>query len=240
MSRKFFIRALSLALITINGGAHAAISLSGTRLVFDEGRKEESVIVRNDGEDIVVQSWVESEQGADLPFAITPPLVRVAAKQQQLLRVLFSGSNLPSDRESIFWLNVQEIPQSAGEENTLQLAVRQRIKVFYRPKGLPGTAFAAPEQLEWRLLNTSGGQQLQIKNPTPYYITLIDLVLYGAKENKVAEARMLTPGEVMTIPVNNVASSKRRLQFGSINDYGGRDLFSVDIIEGQPAKAKRL
>lgn len=240
MSRKFFIKALSLALIMFNGGAHASISLSGTRLVFDEGRKEETVTVRNDGNDIVVQSWVESETGADLPFAITPPLVRVAAKQQQLLRVLFSGSSLPSDRESIFWLNVQEIPQSAGEENTLQLAVRQRIKVFYRPKGLPGTAFAAPEQLEWRLLNASGGQQLQIKNPTPYYTTLVDLVLYGAKETKVAESRMLTPGEVITISLSNMANSKQRLEFGSINDYGGRDLFSVDFIEGLPAKAKRL
>jgi P pilus assembly chaperone PapD len=240
MSRKLFIRALSLVLITFNGAAHAAISLSGTRLVFDEGRKEETVTVRNDGGDIVVQSWVESEQGSDLPFAITPPLVRVAAKQQQLLRVLFSGSSLPSDRESIFWLNVQEIPQSAGEENTLQLAVRQRIKVFYRPKGLPGTAFTAPEQLEWRLLNTSGGQQLQIKNPTPYYTTLIDLVLYGSKENKVAEARMLTPGEVITIPLSNIVNSKHRLEFGSINDYGGRDLFSVEFIGDKPAKAKRL
>lgn len=240
MSPKFFIKAMSLALITFSFGAHAAISLSGTRLVFAEGKKEETLVVRNDGKDIVVQSWIESEGEADLPFAITPPLVRVGAKQQQLLRVLFSGSSLPSDRESVFWLSIQEIPQSAGEENTLQLAVRQRIKVFYRPKGLSGTAGAAPEQLEWRLLNTSDGPQLQIKNPTPYYTTLVDLVLFGVKENKVTEARMLSPGETVTLPMNKVIGSKHRLDFGSINDYGGRDLFTVDVTEGQSAKAKGL
>ena len=33
-------------------------------------------------------------------------------------------------------LNVQEIPQKSASANTLQIALRQRIKVFYRPDNL--------------------------------------------------------------------------------------------------------
>ncbi|ECD2798445.1 hypothetical protein EXB32_13050 [Salmonella enterica subsp. enterica serovar Stanley] len=45
------------------------------------------------------------------PFMITPPLAKISAKGEQLLRViLMDAKHLPLDRESVFWLNVQEIP----------------------------------------------------------------------------------------------------------------------------------
>lgn len=122
--------------------AVAGISLSATRVVFDGAHKEANVTVRNGGQDVLIQSWIDSDDGLNrtVPFAVTPPLARVVAKQQQLLRILYEGTGLPQDRESVVWLNVQEIPQASEQANTLQLAVRQRIKVFFRPAGLPGDA----------------------------------------------------------------------------------------------------
>lgn len=40
------------------------------------------------------------------------------------------AGDLPVDRESVFWLNVKEIPKKSAEENVLQIAVRSRIKLF--------------------------------------------------------------------------------------------------------------
>lgn len=95
----------------------AGITLDGTRVIFSAPSKETSMVVKNQGtDDIMVQSWVESNtrlQTADVPFAITPPLVRLGGQKQQVLRILYQGQGLPTDKESVFWLAVQEIPQRA-------------------------------------------------------------------------------------------------------------------------------
>lgn len=126
-----FLSAISLFVTT---EAFASISLSATRVIFDGSRKEANITVRNGGQNVLVQSWIDSDlaENTSLPFAITPPLARVAANQQQLLRILYEGGGMPIDKESVVWLNVQEIPQaSASDANILQLAVRQRVKVFF-------------------------------------------------------------------------------------------------------------
>ncbi|MGP4854825.1 fimbria/pilus periplasmic chaperone, partial [Klebsiella pneumoniae] len=81
----------ALACALAASASHASISLSTTRLIFDGKNKETSVTVNNDGGDALIQAWLDPlEEGAhgQLPFAITPPLAKLAAKQQQLLRVL--------------------------------------------------------------------------------------------------------------------------------------------------------
>lgn len=46
-------------------------------------------------------------------------------------------SNLPKDRESLFWLNVQEVPPKPevkdGEGSVLAMAMNTRVKLIYRP-----------------------------------------------------------------------------------------------------------
>ena len=146
-----------LGLFVVNQ-ATAGISLSSTRLVFDGQHKEAGITVRNSGADVLVQSWIDTDasESASVPFAVTPPLVRVSGDEQQILRVIYEGAGMPTDRESVVWLNVQEIPQSAKSANTLQLAVRQRIKVFFRPAGLKNNAYLAPGELTWRLAERAG------------------------------------------------------------------------------------
>lgn len=228
--------------MALTSAAHAGISLSSTRLVFNEGRKEESLVVRNDGGEILVQSWLEPAAGVevrDLPFVVTPPLIRVAPKQQQLLRIMYSGAGMPTDKESIFWLNVQEIPQSTDAENALQFAIRQRIKVFYRPKGLLGEPIQAATKLQWKLQRNSEAFELSVSNSGPYYVSLVDLDLeQGLQKVRLAEVQMLAPGASVILPLDKVKGSAGVvLNFGSMNDHGGRDLYSVKLLEGQVAVA---
>ena len=49
-----------------------------------------------------------------------------------------AGEGLPSDRESLFWLNIMEIPLKVEDPNSVQFAIRQRLKLFYRPPALLG------------------------------------------------------------------------------------------------------
>lgn len=137
--------------------AAASISLNATRIVFDGDHKEANITVRNGNQDVLIQSWVDMNDASAsrAPFAVTPPLARVFAKEQQLLRILYEGTGMPTDRESVVWLNVQEIPQASESENTLQLAIRQRIKIFTALPALPAVRCKPLHSLNGRWPNTA-------------------------------------------------------------------------------------
>ncbi|WP_251677901.1 fimbria/pilus periplasmic chaperone [Escherichia coli] len=64
---------------------------------------------------------------------LPPPINRVDPGKGQTLRVTFTDLPLPTDRESVFWLNVLEIPtryEPKSNDNYLQVAFRTRIKLF--------------------------------------------------------------------------------------------------------------
>ena len=221
-----------LGLFAVNQ-AMAGISLSSTRLIFDGKHKEAGITVRNSGADVLIQSWVDtdSNETGTVPFAVTPPLVRVSGDEQQILRVIYEGTGMPTDRESVVWLNVQEIPQSAKTANTLQLAVRQRIKVFFRPAGLKNNAYQAPTELTWRLVERAGKHVLLVKNPGLYHVSIADITVQsGATGEHPFDSMMIAPGEQKEFVLKQLhAINSPRLLFSSINDYGARDRYVAQL-----------
>ncbi|MGY4819427.1 fimbrial biogenesis chaperone [Pseudomonas chlororaphis subsp. piscium] len=224
--------ALTSAMTLFASIASAGITLDGTRVVFSAPAKETSVIVRNQGSnDIMIQSWVEPNNSgptADVPFAITPPLVRLGDKKQQVLRILYQGHGLPTDKESVFWLAVQEIPQKAKAENTLQIAIRQRVKLFYRPANLPDTAANAAKSLQWKLVEQGGKTALSVTNPSAYHVSFSGstVKLRNGKGTGTATAEMLAPGATRVVAIKgstDMRSGAATVEFDSINDYGGLD-----------------
>ncbi|MDR0240948.1 MAG: fimbria/pilus periplasmic chaperone [Burkholderia sp.] len=229
--KKSFIAAIVAAgsLLPFSPAAQAGISLNATRVVYAAPSKEASVLVRNQSkDDVMIQSWLESDNGnGDLPFAITPSLSRLAAGKQQTLRIFYSGQGLPDDRESVFWLNVQEIPQKPKDDNTLQVAVRQRIKLFYRPAELSGKPNEAAQQLKWRWAATSGDAALEVVNDTPYYVSLIKGRIVNGTQAHAVQVEMVSPKSSRQFKVTDMAGHGRpanaRIEFGSVNDFGGVD-----------------
>jgi chaperone protein EcpD len=220
-----------LGLFAVNQ-AMAGISLSSTRLIFDGKHKEAGITVRNSGADVLIQSWVDTDNGeASVPFAVTPPLVRVSDGEQQILRVIYEGTGMPGDRESVVWLNVQEIPQSVKTANTLQLAVRQRIKVFFRPAGLTNTAYQAPTELIWRLTERAGKSVLVVSNPGLYHVSIADITVQsGATREHPFDSMMIAPGEQKEFALKQLhPASSAHLSFSSINDYGARDRYVAQL-----------
>ncbi|PCR95866.1 pilus assembly protein [Pseudomonas fluorescens] len=239
------VRPLSFCLgllgLLVAAQASAGISLSATRLVFDGKHKEAGITVRNNGEDVLIQSWVDRDgsETASVPFAVTPPLARVTGNEQQLLRVIYEGTGMPSDRESVVWLNVQEIPQAAKAQNTLQLAVRQRIKVFFRPAGLNANAYLAPTELQWALVERAGKIALSIKNPGLYHVSMVDIKLQsGTSAEKVVDSLMIAPGEQKEFAIQQLTNIKTaHLSFTSINDYGAQERYATTLAGSSTTKA---
>ncbi|UEP44497.1 molecular chaperone [Burkholderia sp. B21-005] len=215
------------SMLFLSSAPQAGVSLSGTRVIYPAQSKEASVVVKNQSkDDVMIQSWVELPDGTtgDLPFAITPSLSRLGGDKQQILRIFYAGEGLAVDRESVFWLSVQEIPQKAKDDNSLQIAVRQRIKLFYRPAQLPGKPEDAPAQLKWRWSEGDGKPALEVVNDTPYFVSLGHASLKSGASTYPVTTEMIAPKSSTRLAVKDYSSraipANAKVEFSSINDFG--------------------
>ncbi|WP_413495948.1 fimbria/pilus periplasmic chaperone [Morganella psychrotolerans] len=205
----------------ISGFAYSAsnqntgIALGATRVIYPLNAKQTSLSVINHSpkERFLINSWVENENGKEKNFVITPPLFVMEPNSENTLRIVNLADNLPKDRESVFWLNVKAIPSvdkdSLEGKNVLQLAILSRIKLFVRPDNLSIQTEDAAEKIKF---NQKGGT-IYIDNPSPYYTTLVNIVLDGHPLDNV----MVAPFTIHQIQ----GKSGQKLTYQSINDYGG-------------------
>ncbi|MEC5341966.1 fimbria/pilus periplasmic chaperone [Brenneria populi] len=194
------------------------IGLGATRVIYPAGATQTSLTVNNsdDKSRFLIQSWVEDSSGNKTSdFIVTPPLFVANPKGENTLRIMYTGKPLPTDRESIFWMNVKAIPSvnknELQDKNVLQLAVLSRIKLFVRPANLAISSTDAPGQLHFSRVNETA----RIDNPTPYYITLVNINRSGKKLPNV----MVPPMGYISIPLP--AGTSGDLTYQTINDYGG-------------------
>jgi chaperone protein EcpD len=181
---------LALALLSACWpSARAALVLGATRLIYRGGSGGARIDVRNVGrQPALMQAWIDAgnpearPQDIQVPFVVTPPMVRIDPGRRQSLGVVFTGPALPSDRESLYWLNVLDIPPRPDLRpgaDYIQFAVRTRIKLIYRPAGLHGGPARAMRDLRWREQCREGRCVLSARNPTPYVIPIVRLRFPG-------------------------------------------------------------
>ncbi len=243
---KTFARiACALALVVGGAGsANASIQINGTRVIYPADQREVSLsMVNNSSVPILLQSWVDegnpkdSPETAKAPFILTPPMSRVDPGKGQTLRIMFTGATLPQDRETVFWLNVLEIPTKPkvkeGEpSNYLQFAIRSRLKLFYRPKGLSGNSFDAVDKVTWRVTKEGSGYVAECNNPTPYFVSFGSLNFKGVEVEKslAPKGGMCPPMGSEKFPLKGTADAANgKLTVEVVNDYGGFDMHDVNF-----------
>ncbi|AZD09518.1 Chaperone protein fimC precursor [Pseudomonas chlororaphis] len=205
-------------LLSMTQASLAGVVVGGTRVVYDGSKKETSISVSNSEKTTpyLIQSWVEDASASapqKAPFIMTPPLFRLDAGQENVLRIIRTGGTFPDNKESVFWVNIKSIPASEKTDaNQLQISVKTRIKLFYRPANLPGSAGEAYKELKF----SRSGNQLVVNNPTPYYVSFYR-VSVGEKE--IPNAGMVAPQSSLTWTIPAGATGAASWQ--SINDFGG-------------------
>ncbi|WP_411754924.1 molecular chaperone [Serratia sp. (in: enterobacteria)] len=205
------------SLLMMSCVAQAGVIVGGTRLIYDGGKKESSLSVSNpDKGPYLIQTWVETTAGGaeKTPFVVTPPLFRLDGDQKNILRVVRAGGNLPSDKESLYWMNIKSIPAASKSEvsNTLQIAVKTRIKLLYRPQGIKGTPEQVADKLTWR----RSGNSLQVTNPTPFYMNFFEVKVAGKAVSDVTHVAPMSSAS-FALPTGVSGGS---LSWKIINDYG--------------------
>ncbi|EQC0057003.1 fimbria/pilus periplasmic chaperone [Klebsiella oxytoca] len=207
-----------LSIIPVLVQAAGGISIQGTRIIYPSDAKQTSVLLTNNSrtDTFLVQSWVENAAGGkSTDFVVTPPLYVSKPENGNTLRLMYTGGPLPQDRESLWYFVAKAIPsvnkQDTKGQNTLILAAANRIKLFVRPAGLTPAVSEAPALLTFH----RAGDRLEVRNPTPYYLTLAEL--------KVGSG---TPGTLMVPPKGQAslslpAGKGSSVSFRTINDHGG-------------------
>ncbi|WP_318376112.1 molecular chaperone [Enterobacter sp.] len=209
--------------------AQAGVVIGGTRIIYPSDQAEVQVTLKNkdDAKRYLVHSWVSNIDDSKAPFVITPPIYKLDENRQTLLHVVYTGdkTHLPQDRESLFMANIKSVssvPEELHDKNTLQFAIKTKIKLFYRPSALSDAA----AKTAWQSLQFSRrNNHLTIKNPTPFYVTLGQLKVaqkevkpLGKQDTPSALSMMIAPyGEqVFALPT----AAQGSVMWTAINDFG--------------------
>lgn len=215
----------------------AGLALTGTRLVYPINAKYADISVENVGsQSAQMLAWVDdgdigsTPQTANAPFLLAPSVRVLGPGRKQVLRISYTGGPLPLDRETIYYLNVTEIPPKPSglrTEPVLQFAVRSRIKIFMRPAALPGEPVAAAKALSWALDIGPGGTLLRAKNLSPFFVSMpsVKLVrgdtvladLDGGMAPPWGEAEFRVEARIADI------AGATSVSYVYVNDYGGGD-----------------
>lgn len=213
-----FIFLVIAAITPQRAQAEGGLSIQGTRIIYPQGARQVSVSLTNSSstDSYLVQSRIEDAQGnKTTDFIVTPPLYLSGPKNENVVRVMYMGGALPTDRESLYYFVEKAIPSldktKIQEGNVLLLATANRIKLFVRPQGLTQDINTAAQDLQF----TQSGQLLHISNPSPYYVTLTD-IQYGIHN---LDTLMIAPKSQLsqTVPEKSV----NRVSYHAINDFGG-------------------
>lgn len=229
-----------LSLITIP--AYSSIVVTGTRFVYSSDEKEISVNIENTGNKVALsQVWLTngfSEKRTDkqttkadiddAPFVILPPLFKLKPNNAQTVRILYTGEPLATDRETIFTLNVLDIPPKNKEiANSLQISVLSKFKLFYRPVQIASEYDSSIDNLEWKIIKQADGVYLVASNSSGFYITLnkAKVIINQTEYKTQSDFNMMTPfGGTTKTKINKLSSLPNQpveIKFSYINDSGG-------------------
>lgn len=156
------------------------IQLNTSRIVYKEGDKAISYAVTNRYDNPSLASAVvtnfDTTPTAD--FSVSPSLYQIQPKSTVQGKVI-QLQPINADTEKVYWLNVKTIiaNDSSTNENsgTLQFAIAQRIKLFYRPKTIKENCRSAAEGLSW--VKTKTG--LKAINNSRVSVSLVHVKLGG-------------------------------------------------------------
>ncbi|WP_224971815.1 fimbrial biogenesis chaperone [Acinetobacter oleivorans] len=218
---KFESSLLVLSAALLCSSANAAIQAQATRVIYNSENSAATLSLKNNSEKpYMVQTWLTAEntdeQKQKIPMVVIPPLLKIDSGKESILRFIYSGQGLPTNRETLFWVNIQEIPPKPDQENVLQIAIRSKLKLFYRPKQIKVGLEESVKQLQWY----KEGKQLKVKNNSPLYVTIGVVKDSQGKTYNNLNSDMVAPNQSITV-LSNFSDSSNSVTYTYINDYGG-------------------
>ncbi|WP_272571946.1 MULTISPECIES: fimbrial biogenesis chaperone [unclassified Providencia] len=219
---------LLIPLLFIAHNSMAAVSLDRTRAIVEGSSNPVIINIENQSDTLpyLAQAWIDDKDGNKLttgPLIATPLVQRLEPNVKSMIRISTTDvSQLPKDREFVYYFNLREIPPKSDKPNVMQVALQSRIKLFYRPEAILDKA-KTNWALDLELQSVSNGYV--VKNTSPFYLTVIGLAGDRNKsENGAFDSFMIEP--FGSYQVKTAHFQKPYLTY--INDYGGRPTVSFN------------
>jgi fimbrial chaperone protein len=163
--------------------------------IFNDGSTETLV-------DLRVLAWTQAGERDQLnptqDVVAYPPVARIAAGKQQVVRVGFRRPELVGAVERAYRLVVTELPPAGGAKSTLQFQLRLLIPVFVAPRAVA----SSPPPL--RLRQGQGQWRLEASNPGNVHLKITSVALRDAQQRTLLSAPVtayLLPGSTGSTPI---------------------------------------
>ncbi|WP_338726328.1 molecular chaperone [Shewanella baltica] len=213
---------------------NASVVMTNTRVIYPSDAKERTVqLTNNDAFPNVVQVWTDTHSpestpdNADGPFVVLPAIFRIEPKRGQLIRLIYSGDELPKDRESIFYLNFLQIPPLAkanAGDNQMLVMLKNRVKIFYRPIELKLNPDDMYKDIKFNIKYANNGVAVEVDNGSAFFASFVDMKITSEKQELVIPVNMVEPKSIFTFEVKNqqfVLTYPMTVEFTLVNDFGG-------------------
>lgn len=192
-----------LSLLLLAAGAKADVTVEGTRVIYAAGQREVALRLKNEGERAsLVQAWVsdgnlqQTPEASKAPFILDRPMLRLDPGASHALRIRGIAQLPAGEQEQLYWVNVVDVParEAKASDSVVQVAIRFRMKLFYRPKGL-----GVPVDPDAQVAMSRGSNGLELRNAARHYFNLATMTLLSAAGERSVDAFYLAPGEARTL-----------------------------------------
>ncbi|WP_272843888.1 molecular chaperone [Pantoea ananatis] len=209
------------------------------RVLFSGNDSDRRLLIVNNDRNapVLLQSWIDDGSSGDLnkeknyPFVIIPAVVKMSPGKIVNLRILPTEKmrELPRDRESVFWINLYEIPgikksQQRENANKLEVGLNTQLKIIYRPFTGYMDIKNIAEGLSVRL--SDSGHSLELDNPSPYYVTPVSIKIKSSSGEQLLQLgmnRMIAPFSHKRFSLTKIMNSKEISVEYTLVDDAGKD-----------------
>ncbi|HEI8868465.1 TPA: molecular chaperone [Serratia odorifera] len=233
---------INLLSLIVALSAEAGIMPASTRVVYEAHQREKTLMLVNTNRyPIIVQSWVDKGAGdpdtTEAPFVVLPAVFRLQPERTQGIKIVYNRDPMPADRETLFWLNLYEIPPTThmpNDNTKVTLTMNTQLKLFFRPAGIMATLSEVADKLVFRIRVEPDGSYIECQNPGPLHVSLTSVALVAAGNQYAVEKQpdmMIGPFSsrryrFSAAPPSNTSS---QVKFQYLNDAGGVQEKTVPI-----------
>lgn len=220
----------------------AGVIPENSRIIFHaKNALQSSVLVNTNPYPVVAQLWVdEGELNTDpeqavSPFVVTPVISRMDPLKINEMKLIFSGekNSLPADRESLFWLNILEVPpvnKNPATENEVTLSMLTQVKILYRPESLETNSHELLAKLDALTFSAKKVNKnvlaLTVNNPTQYVASLAAVSLLSQSGGSTVRSNPTGTPNFTLLP-----KSTNTFQFEHIQPSAGIDEIEYFLID---------
>ncbi|ORM88150.1 fimbrial assembly protein [Pantoea cypripedii] len=229
-----FSKAMILIMTMVTFNASAVVNVDKTRVIFNATANMQSINLVNSSESpTIVQVWTDdgdinaSPDQSRTPVIALPPVMKMFPGELRSLRLMLTSRGaIPADRESLYWLNIYQIPSLKSDLNKVEkkvvLPLRIRLKVFIRPEGLNAPQIADPAKIQF----LTKDRELVVKNPTPWYMSIN--VSVGSHE--MLKNLLIEPKSQLIVPVKEALKPGEKVKYDVIDDNGNPVNYSAKML----------